>query len=223
MTSSKFVAYYRVSTTQQGESRLGLEAQKFAVGAHLKRIDGALVGEFVEIESGSKGNRVQLAKALVACKANKAVLLVAKLDRLARNVALIANLMQSDVAFTACDFPDAGRLTVHILAAVAEHERAMIATRTKEALAAAKARGKVLGLTGPKNLIRARECNYARTRERTERLRGVIEGFKAQGLSQRAMVAELNALGIRSLGGGIWHLRPLQRLLTRLRQHRQIA
>ena len=154
MTTSNFVAYFRVSTSQQGESRLGLAAQKSAVDAHLTRVGGILVGEFVEIESGSKGNRAQLAKALVACKACKAVLLVAKLDRLARNVALIANLMQSDVAFTACDFPDANRLTVHILAAVAEHERAMIATRTKEALAAAKARGTALGLTGPKNLIR---------------------------------------------------------------------
>ncbi len=216
MTTSNFVAYFRVSTSQQGESRLGLAAQKSAVDAHLTRVGGILVGEFVEIESGSKGNRAQLAKALVACKACKAVLLVAKLDRLARNVALIANLMQSDVAFTACDFPDANRLTVHILAAVAEHERAMIATRTKEALAAAKARGTALGLTGPKNLIRARECNRARTSERTERLRGVIEGFKARGLSQRAVVRELNALGIKSPGGGTWHLRPLQRVLARL-------
>jgi DNA invertase Pin-like site-specific DNA recombinase len=187
-----------------------------AVEVHVKRVGGTIVSEFVEVESGKSANRAELAKALATCKLHKAVLLVAKLDRLARNVALIANLMESNVEFVACDFPDASRLTVHVLAAVAEHERAMISTRTKEALAAAKARGKVFGLTGPKNLIRARECNRARTRERAERLRGVIEGFQARGLSQRAIVRELNALGVRSPGGRSWHLRPLQRVIARL-------
>jgi DNA invertase Pin-like site-specific DNA recombinase len=136
----KFVAYYRVSAERQRVSGLGLEAQREAVARHVGT--GQLVAEFTETESGKRHtNRPQLLAALAECRKRRAVLLNARLDRLARNVAFIANLMESGADFIACDMPQANRLTIHILAAVAEHEREMISQRTKAALAAAKARG----------------------------------------------------------------------------------
>ena len=135
----------RVSTAQQGASGLGLEAQREGVSRHVAGARGALVGEFTEIESGKKNDRPQIAAALADCRLRRACLVIAKLDRLARNVAFISNLMESAVDFVACDNPHATRLTIHILAAVAEHEREMISQRTIAALAAAKARGVKLG------------------------------------------------------------------------------
>ena len=145
MAQGKFVAYYRVSTAKQGRSGLGLEAQQEAVRSYLNGGSWQLVAEVVEVESGKRNDRPKLAEALRLCRLHGATLIIAKLDRLARNVAFISNLMESGVEFTAVDFPQANRLTVHILAAVAEHEAKAISTRTKDALAAAKARGKRLG------------------------------------------------------------------------------
>src|SRR4051795_3500540 len=135
MASGKWVAYYRVSTQKQGASGLGLEAQREAVAGYLNGGDWQLAAEFTEVESGRKNDRPELAKALVACRRIGATLIIAKLDRLARNVAFVSNLMESGVEVTAADFPTANRLAVHILAAVAEHEREMISARTKAALA----------------------------------------------------------------------------------------
>ena len=141
--AEKFVSYLRVSTDRQGRSGLGLEAQRTAVAGY---IDGRpLVAEVVEVESGKRSDRPKLAEALSLCRAHRATLIIAKLDRLARNVAFVSNLMESGVEFVAVDFPQANRLTIHILAAVAEHEASMISVRTKAALAAAKARGVQLG------------------------------------------------------------------------------
>ena len=137
MAKSRFVGYFRVSTSRQGESGLGLEAQRQAVSDYLAGGRRELVGEHTEIESGKRNDRPELLKALDACRKQKAKLIIAKLDRLARNVAFIANLMESGVDFVAVDFPQANRLTIHILAAVAEHEREMISERTKAALQAA--------------------------------------------------------------------------------------
>src|SRR3984957_8652452 len=145
MTNGKFVAYYRVSTAKQGASGLGLEAQQDSVRTYLNGGRWKMVDELTEIESGKRNDRPALARALALCRIHKATLIIAKLDRLARNVNFISNLMESGVEFTAVDFPQANRLTVHILAAVAEHEAAMISSRTKAALAAAKARGTRLG------------------------------------------------------------------------------
>ncbi len=140
-TQLTFVAYYRVSTERQGQSGLGLDAQKAAVAAYMRGL-GELEAEFVEVESGRKDDRPQLAAALALCRRKLGrVLVIAKLDRLARSVAFISNLMESGVAFVAVDMPHANKLTMHVLAAVAEHEREMISQRTKAALAAAKARG----------------------------------------------------------------------------------
>jgi DNA invertase Pin-like site-specific DNA recombinase len=140
----RFVAYYRVSTARQGRSGLGLEAQKAAVLAFING-RAELVAEFTEVESGKHANREELKKAIAACKKHKAKLVIAKLDRLSRNLAFIATLMESGVEFVAVDMPEANKLTVHILAAMAEHEREQISKRTKDALAAAKRRGKRLG------------------------------------------------------------------------------
>jgi len=133
----KFVAYFRVTTGKQGRSGLGLDAQRKAVRDYLDGGTWSLIGEFTEVESGKRNERPELVKALAACKRNKAKLVIAKLDRLSRNLAFIATLMDSGVEFVAVDNPHANKLTVHILAAVAQHEREMIAQRTKDALQAA--------------------------------------------------------------------------------------
>src|SRR5437016_5331644 len=143
MNRTKYIAYFRVSTARQGRSGLGLEAQRQAVRTHLNGVKP--LSEFVEVESGRRSDRPKLTEALSACRVHKATLVIAKLDRLARNVAFVSNLMDAGVEFEAVDFPQANRLTIHILAAVAEHEARMISERTCAALAAAKKRGVRLG------------------------------------------------------------------------------
>jgi DNA invertase Pin-like site-specific DNA recombinase len=143
--SGKFVSYLRVSTQQQGRSGLGLEAQKESVAGFLNGGRWKLVEEVVEVESGKRSDRPQLARALSLCRVHRATLLVANLDRLARNVAFISSLMEAGIAFQAVDLPNANNLTVHIMAAMAEYEAKAISERTKVALAAAKARGTKLG------------------------------------------------------------------------------
>src|SRR5260370_29481903 len=139
-----FIAYYRVSTDRQGASGLGLDAQRQAVAGFIGT--GQLVAEFTEIESGRRHtNRPQLLAALAECRKRRATLVIAKLDRLARNVAFISALMESGADFVCCDNPNASPLLLHMLAAFAEHERQQISERTKAALAAAKARGTKLG------------------------------------------------------------------------------
>jgi DNA invertase Pin-like site-specific DNA recombinase len=145
MSEGRFVAYLRVSTAKQGASGLGLEAQREAITAYLNGGCWQLVGEHVEVESGKRSDRPALTAALRQCKLTGARLIIARLDRLSRNVAFLANLMDSGVEFVAVDNPTASRFTLHVLAAVAEHEAAMISARTKAALAAAKARGVKLG------------------------------------------------------------------------------
>lgn len=145
MAAGKFISYCRVSTQMQGSSGLGLEAQKKSISDYLNGGSWELIGEYIEVESGKKNDRPQLKAALAQCDLTGATLIIAKLDRLARNVHFISNLMESGVDFVAVDFPTANRLTVHILAAVAEHEGKMISERTRNALQAAKARGIKLG------------------------------------------------------------------------------
>src|SRR3954447_1113715 len=139
------VAYFRVSTDKQGRSGLGLEAQKAAVKAFLDGKGWPPLAEFVEVESGKRNDRPELAKALERCRLCKAVLVIAKLDRLARNASFLLNLRDAGVEFVACDMPEANRLTVGIMALMAEHEAEMVSSRTRAALAVAKVRGTRLG------------------------------------------------------------------------------
>jgi DNA invertase Pin-like site-specific DNA recombinase len=202
----KFVAYFRVSTDKQGKSGLGLQAQRKAVHDYLNGGTWSLIGEFTEIESGKRNERPELLKALTACKRNKAKLVIAKLDRLSRNLAFIATLMDSGVEFVAVDNPHANKLTIHILAAVAQHEREMIAQRTKDALQAAKARGVVLG--NPK-LADVRDRAVASLKVEADRfarnIAPIIREIQSSGVaSHRGIARSLDARGIATARGGTW-------------------
>lgn len=213
--ATKYVAYYRVSTESQGRSGLGLEAQRTAVAAHIARASGEVVGEFVEVESTRRKRRPQLEAALKLCRQTRARLVIAKLDRLARNVAFIANLMESRVDFIAVDNPHASRLVLHVLAAFAEHEREQIGERTRAALAAAKARGVKLGRTG---IDRARE-NIAAADAFALAMAPVIEGLREEGITTvRAMRDELNAREVPTAKGGMWHLATVWRVVGRVNE-----
>jgi len=220
MANGKFIAYYRVSTQKQGMSGLGLEAQQVAVAAYLNGGAWELVGGFQEVETGKGADalakRPQLRAALDACRKHGATLIIAKLDRLARNVHFISGLMVSKVRFIACDMPEANELTIHIMAAFAEHEAKRISQRTKDALAVAKSRGVVLGRAGPTNLRPNIEERQNTANAFAGRLSGVIMGFRSAGMSQRQMVMQLNELGIKAAKGGDWSLVQLQRTLNRL-------
>lgn len=215
---TKFVVYYRVSTARQGASGLGLDAQRTSVDQYLAVVSGEVVAEFRELESGRKSDaaRPELAKALAECKKTGARLLVAKLDRLARNVHFVSGLMQSKVKFVACDLPEANDLTIHIMAAFAEHEAKRIGERTRDALAAAKRRGVALGKTGPANLKRNLEERAAAADDFAERLRREVRGMQAEGMSEAEMVRELNAKGIVTARGGLWQQVQLSRVIVRL-------
>ena len=208
--SGLFVAYYRVSTDRQGRSGLGLEAQQKAVRDFLA--GGNIIGEFIEIESGKRNERPELAKALAACRKQKAKLVIAKLDRLSRNLAFIAALMDAGVEFIAVDNPHANKLTLHILAAVAQHEREMIGDRTRAALQAAKARGIKLG----RNAARLAPIYRERANERAEGLGPLLLALQADGLSARRIAMELNSRQISTPMGGRWHAQTVIRTVRRL-------
>lgn len=223
--SAKAVAYYRVSTASQGRSGLGLEAQRRAVSDLCAARDFTLIAEHTEIESGGRNDRPELSEALRLAKLAGAVLVIAKLDRLSRSVAFLSALQESGARFIAADMPEADELTVHILAAVAQRERKAISQRTKEALAAAKARGTKLGNpNGAAPLRRAGKGNRAALEARRkavdgrcEELAGEIARLRENGLKSLRELAEgLNARGIEAPRGGAWHPSGVSRLLTRL-------
>lgn len=217
MAEGKFVSYLRVSTEKQGRSGLGLEAQRAAVDQFLNGGRWHLLEEFVEVETGkgakALSKRPKLRAAIEACKKHKATLVIAKLDRLARNVAFISKLMEDRVEFVAADMPSANKLTVHILAAVAEEEARAISARTKAALAAAKERGVKLGAHGR---VLARQNLKAATAHARSLRKVIGELADDEGLSLRLIVEELNARKVPTARGGHWHLRTLQRVMQRL-------
>lgn len=194
MAKGNFIAYYRVSTDRQGKSGLGLEAQREAVETFLNGGNWQLVAEHTEVESGKRNDRPELAKALDACRRHKAQLVIAKLDRLARNVHFVSGLMESGVDFVAADMPEANKLTVHLLAAVAEHEREQISARTKAALAAARARGKKLGWAMPE---RRDEQQWA-ARKGTDAAVSKADTFAA---NVAPIIREIQSAGITTLQG----------------------
>jgi DNA invertase Pin-like site-specific DNA recombinase len=216
-----FVAYYRVSTARQGRSGLGLEAQRRAVADFLSGGSWQLLAEFVEIESGKADDRPRLEQALATCELSGATLVVAKLDRLSRNLAFLAKLQESGARFVAADMLEANELTIHIMAAVAQAERKAISTRTKEALAAAKARGVRLGgnrgnmddlRKGP---ARSAEVRGRRARERASKVRRQIEGIGGGPATRslRQIAAALNDRGITAPRGGRWHASQVKAVL----------
>jgi DNA invertase Pin-like site-specific DNA recombinase len=208
-----FVAYYRVSTNRQGRSGLGLDAQQKAVQDYLNGGDWSLVAELTEVETGKRSDRPELAKALALCRKHKAKLVIAKLDRLSRNLAFIATMMDSGVEFVAVDNPHANKLTLHILAAVAQHEREMIAERTKAALQAANHRGRVLGRNATEQLApRYKQEAIARA----NKLKPLLRELSGHGLSARAIARELTNRKIPTSKGGSWHAATVKRMLDRI-------
>ncbi|MBC7619436.1 MAG: recombinase family protein [Candidatus Saccharibacteria bacterium] len=219
---TKFISYVRVSTQRQGQSGLGLEAQRIAVSNYMHG-RGELVGEVAEIESGRKGTkgRPELARALADCKKHGAALVIGKLDRLSRDVRFFLEVIDdSGVDIRFADLPDVrpstdeGRMLLIGMANFAEYEGRRIGSRTKAALAAAKARGVELGVAGPANLKRNVEERQAAADAFAGRLSGLVAGFRARGLSQRCMVVELNAAGVKAPNGGVWALVQVQRMLA---------
>jgi len=198
VSGKRLVAYYRVSTQKQGQSGLGLEAQRATVAAFLNTHPAELIAEFQEVETGKGANaldkRPTLREALDYCRRNDATLIIAKLDRLARNTHFVTGLLETGVDFVAADMPEANKVMIQMHAVMSEWERDQISARTKAALAAAKARGVRLGF----------------------RLSSIIEGLQAAGRSQRAIIAELNANGIKTARGGEWSLVQLQRVMKRI-------
>lgn len=213
------VAYYRVSTDRQGESGLGLEAQRDSVHLFVKGRRLKLSKEFTEVESGKKSkNRPVLQEALAYCDSSNAVLIIAKLDRLGRNVAFISALMESKVEFVAVDLPEANRLVLHIMAAFAEFEREQISKRTKEALQIAKSRGVELGKHG-KVLA---QFNHEAAISFSQKLRPVIENLKEKGfVTVEALTKELNKRNIPAYRKGAkWHKSTVHALLKRMNKAR---
>lgn len=220
MQNSAYVAYYRVSTIKQGQSGLGLEAQQAAVTAFLGDRPATLLHTFTEQETGKGANalatRPQLRAALEACRKHRATLIIAKLDRLARNVHFVSGLLETGCDFVAADMPHANKVMIQMHAVMSEWERDQISARTKAALSAAKARGVVLGVTGKANLKGNLEARQDAANAFAMRLGKTLAGFQASGMTQRQMTAELNNLGIKTARGGEWSLAQLQRVLKRL-------
>lgn len=207
----RFVTYYRVSTSKQGESGLGLQAQQDAVAAFFASMPSEVVASFIEVESGKRNDRPELLEALELCRKRKATLVIAKLDRLGRNLAFIANLMESGVDFVCCDNPHANRLMLHMLAAFAEFERDLISKRTKDALAAAKAKGVHLGANGRK----LAERHKAEARQRDQQYYPMIAELMRELRSYSAAAERMNAMKISTPSGGRWYASSVRNVCLR--------
>ena len=223
----RFVAYLRVSTERQGRSGLGLEGQRAAVAQYVASVGGRIVTEFVEVESGRKNDRIKLAEALAACRKHHAVLLIAKLDRLSRDAAFLLSLRDAGVEFVAADMPTANRLTVGIMALVAEEEARAISERTKAALAAAKARGVKLGgkrANAADIRLYAKDGADASALKRAKQadqnaadLAVTVHEIEAGGATTLAAIAEgLNVRQIGTTRGMQWTPTQVKRLKARL-------
>ena len=208
------VAYHRVSTDKQGRSGLGLEAQVAAVGKYVARSGGELLASFEEVETGKHSDRPQLQQALRLCRQKRAILVIAKLDRLSRNLAFIANMMESGVDFVACDMPEANKTMLQIMAVFAEHEREAISRRTKDALQAAKARGQKLGNPRP-DIARLNDGRVQRSREFRQRAYPYIKQLRDGGMTLRQIAEQLNERGIASGNKRLWHLEAVRLVLKR--------
>jgi DNA invertase Pin-like site-specific DNA recombinase len=223
MSEVKWISYLRVSTDRQGKSGLGIEAQRNSVAEYLNGGNWSLVKEYTEVESGKLTSRPMLAEAIKACRVYGAKLVIAKLDRLSRDAHFLLGLEKAGIDFVAADMPNANRLTVGIMAMVAEEERRMISKRTKEALAAAKRRGVELG--GDRGVVPSRKARKlaietlrARANNRAADIAPIIADLQAGGAeSLRAIAEGLNEAGIPTARGqGKWSAIQVQRTLARL-------
>lgn len=220
------IPYYRVSTAKQGKSGLGLEGQMMAVKEYARRVGGKIIASYKEVETGKKTDRdrPQLARAMAHCRRSGSTLVIAKLDRLSRNVHFLSGLMEAGVDFVCCDMPAASRFTLHIMAAVAEMEAKQISERTKAALAAAKARGVLLGthrpgahrLTGganPKAARRAGEVARANKEKAYADVAGDIKQWHQEGVSFPGIAARLNDQGKKTRRQKPWYPLLVKRVL----------
>jgi len=214
--NTNFVCYYRVSTTQQGQSGLGLDAQRQAVRNYAEKVQGAVLDELTEIESGKVNERPILNQAIELCRRTGATLLVANLSRLSRNLHFVTMLQQSKVNFVAVDNPHATPFLIHILVAVAELERTMISARTKAALDSAKRRGTKLG--NPRfneSLGRARECRRVQSHQRLGELVVVVRELQRSGCHRLKDLANgLNARGLKTARGSRFTPTQVHRILN---------
>jgi len=218
MMTGKFVGYYRVSTTKQGINGLGMDAQRNAVMNYLNGGNWKLLAEFAEVETGKRNDRQELAKAIALCREEAATLLIAKLDRLARNAAFLLNLRDSGVDFIATDMPHADKFTVGIMALVAEKERDMISQRTKDGLAAAKRRGIKLGNPRPAQALKvAQTANLARADAYAQSLLPVIQEIRAAHVTTLRKIAQcLNARGFKTPNNKAFKAQSVKNLLDRI-------
>lgn len=204
---TKFVAYFRVSTKMQGLDGLGIAAQTHSVQTFVEKQGGEIVGHFAETESGAKDDRPQLLAALTMCRKAKAVLLVARLDRLSRDAAFLLSLRKSDVEFRCVDMPECDRFTVSLFAVLAERERDLISSRTRLALQAAKRRGVRLGTTTPDRQVVLMNIGARRAKEQfAAKIRPIVQEIREAGIRTWAGLAQaLNRRGISSRTGGTWY------------------
>lgn len=227
MTSGRFVSYLRVSTARQGKSGLGVEAQRSAVAGFLNGGNWTLIAEFVEVESGRQSDRPQLAAALALCRAHRATLVVAKVDRLARSQGFLSRLLEAKVDVRFCDLPQiegpTGRFLLQQMMSVAELEAGLIGTRTKAALAAAKARGQKLGgfrgrAGTPEDTKIAREARSRSAAEHAAALAPLITRLDPEGRATlQSIAASLTAEGVPTPSGrGAWTATAVSRLRARI-------
>lgn len=197
---SKFIGYLRVSTDKQGIRGLGIEAQRSAIIKHIGREPDEM---FVEVESGAKNHRIELSKAIAVCLQTESTLVIAKLDRLSRNLLFICELMESKVKFIACDMPHANDLTIHIIAAMAQQERKLISERTKTALAIKLSKGDKLGVAGKRNISDKARANSIRSRLHLaktyyDHIYDLIEAYHDKGMTLQQIADKLNRNGYKT-------------------------
>lgn len=224
----KFVAYFRVSRKEQGISGLGLSAQKSSVEKYVTSQDGIILKDFTEVETGTnKRERVEIHKAIQLAKNEGAILIIAKLDRLARNVSFVSSLMDAGIEFLAVDMPSANNFTIHIFSALAEQEAKLISSRTKLALAELKKKGVKLG--NPQNLTseaRAKGVNKikenAMNNDRNRQAQSIILNCKEKEMSYRQIADYLNQLNFKTRHGNKFYAPTVLQLYNRM-QLQQVA
>ncbi|KAA6351445.1 DNA-invertase hin [termite gut metagenome] len=221
MDMERFISYYRVSTQKQGQSGLGLESQKDIVSKYVESQKGLLLNSYTEIESGKKSDRKELAKALMECKTQNAILIVAKLDRLSRSVSFISNLTDSNVDFVCCDFPSANKFTIHLFSSVAQYERELISTRTKAALKAKREQGFKLGNPTACFTSEMREKavsvkkDKANENQNNTRAKGMIQKLLQERKTQTQIARYLNDNGFQTSKSKAFTSKAVARLIER--------